>query len=96
MIRERVKTYLGEKSIETVDLLSFFDIGIILGDTSKRKFIHEINFVRGSHVLVLTMKHQHLPPEPDQNEVKKKFTLNVLTIMGKVALKSMTWRSEGR
>jgi len=50
--RER-RMNLGEESIQTVNLLSFFDIGIILGDTAKGKFIHQVDFVRRFHVFVL-------------------------------------------
>jgi hypothetical protein len=46
-------TYLGEKSVETVDLLTLLDIGVVLGNTTKGKFIHEIDFIRIVHVLIL-------------------------------------------
>ena len=36
---------LGKKCVETVDLLSLFDVGVKLGDTTKGKFVHEVNTV---------------------------------------------------
>ena len=44
---------LGEERIQTVDLLSLLDVGIILGDATQSKLLHEVNLVRVLHVLVL-------------------------------------------
>ena len=44
---------LREEGVETMNLLPLLDIGIILGDAAKCKFVHEINFMRSIHMLVL-------------------------------------------
>lgn len=36
-----------------MDLLLFLDKSIILRDSSERKFVHQVDFVRVAHVLVL-------------------------------------------
>lgn len=38
-----------------MNFLRFFDIGVILSDTFKSKFVHEIDFVWLNHVLVLKL-----------------------------------------
>ena len=43
---------LGEQGVEAVDLLLLLDEGIVLGNTPKRKLIHQVDFVRADHVLV--------------------------------------------
>lgn len=43
----------GEESVETVDLLFFLDKSVILRDSSERKFVHQVDFVRVAHMLVL-------------------------------------------
>ena len=35
----------GEEGVEALDLLSFFDVGIELGDTTEGEFVHEIDRV---------------------------------------------------
>ena len=42
----------GEQSVEAVDLLLLFNEGVVLGDTTKSKFVHEVDFVGVVHVLV--------------------------------------------
>lgn len=46
-------TYLGEKGVETVNLLTLLNVGVILSDTTKGKFVHEIDFIRILHMLIL-------------------------------------------
>ena len=53
MTAGRLKTNLGEQSVEAVDFLPFLDKSVVLGDTTKGEFVHEIDFVRILHVLVL-------------------------------------------
>lgn len=36
-----------------MNFLRFFNIGVILSDTFKSKFVHEVDFVWLNHVLVL-------------------------------------------
>lgn len=48
-----VDLQFGEQRIQTVNLLLLLDEGIVLRDTTQRKFIHEIDLVRIAHVLVL-------------------------------------------
>jgi hypothetical protein len=45
--------YLGEKGVETVNLLSLLDEGVVLGDSSKRELLHEVDLVGLNHVLLL-------------------------------------------
>jgi hypothetical protein len=40
------RMYLGEEGVQAVDLLSFFDIGIVLRDTTQGEFVHEIDLMR--------------------------------------------------
>lgn len=47
--------YLREEGVEAMDFLRFFNIGIILSDTFKSKFVHEVDFVWLNHVLVLKL-----------------------------------------
>jgi hypothetical protein len=47
------KMYFGEERVQTVHLLLLLQESIVLGDTAKRKLLHEVDFVRGFHVLVL-------------------------------------------
>jgi len=44
---------LREEGVKTMNLLPLLDIGIILSDAAKCKFIHEINFMRIIHMFVL-------------------------------------------
>ena len=39
----------GEQGVEAVDLLSFLDVSVKLGDTAKREFVHEVNAVGAGH-----------------------------------------------
>ena len=43
----------GEERVQTVDLLLLLDKGIVLSNTAKSKFVHEVDLVRVVHVLVL-------------------------------------------
>lgn len=43
---------LGEERIQAVHLLLFLNKGIVLSNTAKCKFIHEVDFVRSAHVLI--------------------------------------------
>lgn len=44
---------LVEECVQAVDLLLLFDKSIVLRDTAKCQLVHEVDFVRGVHVLVL-------------------------------------------
>jgi len=45
--------YLGEESVEAVDFLALLDKSIILGNTAKCQFVHQVDLVRLDHMLVL-------------------------------------------
>lgn len=51
----KVWAYLGKEGVKAMNFLRFFDIGVILSDTFKSKFVHEIDFVWLDHVLVLKL-----------------------------------------
>ena len=46
------RTCLGEQSVQTMNLLAFFDKGVVLGDSTESEFVHEVDLVRRVHVLV--------------------------------------------
>lgn len=50
---------LGEKCVETMNLLALFDIRIELGDTAKRQFVHKIDTVRIRDKLLTEAFHSH-------------------------------------
>ena len=88
--REREKSYLREERIETVYLLSLLYVCVILGYTSKGELIHEVDLIRRFHVLVL--------PEIQLVQTRQFWrvhTLKSLTIIGNVALNSITCLSFG-
>ena len=84
-----VDLQFGEESVETVNLLFFFDKAVVLRNTPKSKLVHQIYFVRIVHMFILR------PVSIERRHWMVRLTLNDLTIVGKVALKSMTWRSLG-
>ena len=47
------RPHLREESVETMNLLSLLDIGIVLSDAAQCKFIHEINFMWIVHMFIL-------------------------------------------
>ena len=51
-----VDLQLGKESIEAVDFLLFFHKSVVLRDATKGKLIHEVDFVRVSHVFVLALQ----------------------------------------
>ncbi len=79
----------GEQSIEAVDFLFLFYEAVVLCYTSKSELVHQIDFVRISHMFILRIVSIRY------RRWMVTFALNDLTIIGKVALKSMTWRSLG-
>lgn len=46
--------YLGEEGVEAVDFLAFLDKGIVLGNTTKRQFVHQVDLVGLDHMLILS------------------------------------------
>lgn len=42
---------LGEEGIQAVDLLLFFNKGVVLSDTTERELVHEVDLIRIRHVL---------------------------------------------
>ena len=44
---------LVEEGVQAVDLLLLLNESVVLSDTTERQLIHEVNFVRRVHVLVL-------------------------------------------
>lgn len=42
-----------EQGIEAVNFLFLFYETVVLGDTSKSKFVHQVDFIRISHVFIL-------------------------------------------
>lgn len=53
----RDESYLGEKCVEAVNLLSFFNKSIILRDTHKCELIHEIDNVGLTEMSILKSLH---------------------------------------
>ena len=47
---------LGEESVETVDLLSLLDVGVILGHTFQGELVHQVDRVGASEVALLFIK----------------------------------------
>ena len=47
------KTDLGKQCVEAMHLLPFFDIGVILRDTTQGKFVHQIDLIRRIHMFIL-------------------------------------------
>ena len=84
-----VDSQFGKESVETVNFLFFFDKAVVLRDTPKSELVHQIYFVRIVHIFILR------PVSIERRHSVVRLTLNDLTIVGKVALKSMTWRSLG-
>ena len=68
-------------------LLPFLDIGVVLCDTTERELVHEVDLVGGLHVFLLQRGRQDVPGEMRQQRAR---TLKSLTIIGNVALNSMT------
>lgn len=52
----RDETHSGKQRVETVDLLSFCHICIILSDAFQRQFLHQVNFIRFLQMIVLDQK----------------------------------------
>lgn len=77
---------LGEKSVKAVDLLLLLHECVVLRDSSKGEFVHQVDLVWVTHVFVLRL----LSEGGLRIEGTLEITLKDLTIMGKVALKSMT------
>lgn len=50
---------LGEEGIEAVDFLAFLDEGIVLGNTTKRQFVHQVDLVGLDHMLILEGLDNH-------------------------------------
>ena len=84
-----VDLQFGKESVETVNFLFFFDKAVVLRNTPKSELVHQIDFVRIVHMFFLR------PVSIERRDWMVRLTLNDLTIVGKVALKSMTWRSLG-
>lgn len=79
----------GEESVKAVDFLFLFDKAVVLRYTPKSELVHQIDFVRIVHMFILE------PVSIGCRHWMVTLTLNDLTIVGNVALKSMTWRSLG-
>ena len=78
-----------EESIEAVDFLFLFYKAVVLRYASKSQLVHQVDFVWISHVFILgsvSIRHRHWTVT---------LALKDLTMVGNVALKSMTWRSLG-
>lgn len=80
---------LGKESVEAMDFLFLFDEAVVLRNTSKSELVHQIYFVWIVHMFILG------PVSFGRRRWIVTLTLNDLTIVGNVALKSMTWRSLG-
>ena len=79
----------GKECIEAVYFLFLFDEAVVLGYTPKSEFVHQIDFVGIVHMFILG--HVSI----GRRHWMVTLTLNDLTMVGNVALKSMTWRSLG-
>ena len=53
------RAHFGEESVEAVDLLTFLDESVVLGDSSKGELVHEVDLVGLDHVLVLKTRRMH-------------------------------------
>ena len=51
--------YLGEKCVEAVHFLAFFDEGVILRDAFEGQIIHQVDLIRVLDELVLECFHRH-------------------------------------
>ena len=51
-----VVAHLGKQCVQTMDLLSLFDVGVVLCDATKGQFIHEVNLIGLLHVLLLKIR----------------------------------------
>lgn len=80
---------LGKECVEAMDFLTLLDEAVVLRNASKSELVHEINFVRVVHMFILG------PVSFGRIRWIVTLTLNDLTIVGNVALKSMTWRPLG-
>ena len=49
---------LGEKGVQAVDFLLLLDESIVLGDTTQRELVHEVDLIRIAHVLVREVFHR--------------------------------------
>lgn len=56
-----VDLQLREEGVEAVDLLFLINEAIVLCDTAQCKLIHQVDFVRVSHVFVLSRNQPWLP-----------------------------------
>ena len=72
-----------------MNFLFFFNKAVVLRDTPKSKLVHQIYFVGIVHMFILR------PVSIGRRHWMVTLALNDLTIVGNVALKSMTWRSLG-
>ena len=72
-----------------MDFLFLFYETVILRYASKSELVHQVDFIRISHVFILKAVNTC------GRHWMVNLTLKDLTIIGKVALKSMTWRSLG-
>jgi len=50
-------TYLREKSVKTVNLLSLLHEGVVLRNTSQSELLHQVDFVWFSHIAILNEQH---------------------------------------
>lgn len=50
---------LGEKGVEAMHFLSFFDESVVLSNTTEGEFLHEVNLVGRVHVLILEILDDH-------------------------------------
>lgn len=46
-------THFREESVEAVNLLAFLEESVVLGNTAKGEFVHQVDLVRFAHPLVL-------------------------------------------
>ena len=84
-----VDLQFGKESVQAVNFLFFFDEAVVLRNTPESELVHQIYFVRIVHMFILR------PVSIERRHSTVRLTLNDLTIVGKVALKSMTWRPLG-
>lgn len=84
-----VDLQFGKESVEAMNFLFFFNEAVVLRNAPKSELVHQIYFVRIVHMFILR------PISIERRRSMVRLTLNDLTIVGKVALKSMTWRPLG-
>ncbi len=60
---------LGEEGVQAVDFLLLFDEGVVLGDSAESEFVHEIDLVGISHMLIFELFDNHWEGCAEQHDL---------------------------